>query len=177
MSSTTCMCIITTFRYYICGPQPFLSHGPVQCENIFFMDWLVVLTEHAKNWMWKTRFFFLNIPKAAGLLMHSALLFLLTASEHNILLCTSCDLLVVVCLCPTVVSEHHSHVVVSPGADVDQDAGGTRGAETKQKFFSGQVGFTSRTWDHLHFWWSQGCSLWQEVEAHQRSRLKVTTYV
>lgn len=62
-----------------------------------------------------------------------------------ILVCTSSDLLVAVCLCPTVVPEHHSHVVMSPGADVDQDAGRTGGAKTEQQLFSGQVGFTSIT--------------------------------
>lgn len=46
---------------------------------------------------------------------------------------------------PTVVPEHHSQVVLSPGADVDQNAGSTGGAEAEYQLFLSQVGLTGNT--------------------------------
>lgn len=39
-------------------------------------------------------------------------------------------------------SEDNSQVVLGPGADVDQDAGGVGGAEAEHQLLLGQVGFT-----------------------------------
>lgn len=42
----------------------------------------------------------------------------------------------------TVGPEHHSQVVLCPGADVDQDAGSTGGAEAEDELLLSQIGLT-----------------------------------
>lgn len=41
---------------------------------------------------------------------------------------------------PTIVPEDHCQVVLSPGADVDQDAGSAGGAKAKHQLLLGHVG-------------------------------------
>ncbi len=77
----------------------------------------------------------------------------------------------------TVVPEHHSHVVLSPGTDVDQDAGRAGGAEAEHQLLFGQVGLTRNTQQALDLPQRRGPRLWQEVIPHQGSCLKVAAYI
>lgn len=79
----------------------------------------------------------------------------------------------------TVVTEHHSQVVLSSGADVDQDAGSTGGAEAEDQLLLSQVGLTGNadTGHALHLLKRRSSPFWQEVVTHQGSGLKVPPYI
>ena len=75
--------------------------------------------------------------------------------------------------------EHNSQVVLSPGADVDQDARSAGSAEAEDQLLLSQVGSVQEAGSclGLGFRRRDTGSLWQEVVTDQGPRLKVTTHV
>lgn len=75
--------------------------------------------------------------------------------------------------------EHDSHVVLCPGADVDQDAGGAGGAEAEDQLLLSQVGSVWKSVDclALRVGRCETGHLRREVVTDQGPGLKVTTHV
>lgn len=80
---------------------------------------------------------------------------------------------------PTIVPEDHCQVVLSPGADVDQDAGSAGGAKAKHQLLLGHVGLNGNPdlWQGLSILRRRGFTLQHKVVSHQSPRLKVSAHI